>query len=528
MLLASIIIVHWNTPKTLYRQLELFSKFSEIEIIVISNSALNELTFKIVDYPKIKFIQNHENKGYAFACNQGINIAKSEWVYFLNPDIHITEQPLREWLSETINKSYVASSLLPSRSSYLKPVPSFLSLLVEFTPLKYLVPLSVFYEKTLIGGALLIKKSIIVDMGGWDERFFIWFEDSDLTKRLILKRYKIGFINVKHSHLGGESFESMSEKLQKDVFFHSMNVYANKHFGFLGKLITRLLRRRYSSAELLPIFNVGLSITIPNIKKDILDKFLEVNKIELNKYCEVIIVSNSLNPEDIWDYRRKYPKIRFILIDFNYGFSHTVNIGFNVSSTPWIGTVNDDVTLSENWAANCINCNNNLIGSVNPVIYSKNGDVESAGISILKFGKASPNVRHKTENLCDKVDATNAAAVIYSQLALNRIGLFDERFHSYLEDIDISLRLNRAGYLNLVSYKSSVIHLGRATSLEVLKNKKKIYDFRNWIYIICKNWSLHDIVIYFPQILIERIRNLSGLLKSFHTRKNREYHNVTS
>ena len=113
---------------------------------------------------------------------------------------------------------------------------------------------------------------------------------------------------------------------------------------------------------------------------------------------------------------------------------------------------------------------------------------------------------------CIEVDATNAAAVIYSREALNKVGVFDEKFGSYLEDIDLALRLKRAGYKNIVSLKTKITHLGQSTSKD-LKWRKQYLDFKNWILVILKNWSIQDLILNFPGILIERLRNFSAFLK---------------
>ena len=126
-----------------------------------------------------------------------------------------------------------------------------------------------------------------------------------------------------------------------------------------------------------------------------------------------------------------------------------------------------------------MNCVDKLTGSINPVIEKENGEIESMGIKLLVKGKAEPIIRYLSGNgravqvpkSYYEVDATNAAAVIYSKTGLNKVGLLDEKFGSYLEDIDLSLRLTRAGYKNIVSLKSRVKHVGQSSSKDLgIKN----------------------------------------------------------
>ena len=211
--------------------------------------------------------------------------------------------------------------------------------------------------------------------------------------------------------------------------------------------------------------------------------------------------------------KKKYPQVRFIPIEKNYGFASTVNIGFRASSGRWLGTINDDVILNDNWLKNLLTGTDESLGSINPIIKKTNGDIESMGIKILSKGKAEP-ITKMAIGKYSQVNATNAAAVIYSKESLNKVGIYDENFGSYLEDVDLSLRISRLGYKNLVSLKSEVIHIGQSTSKD-LNWKKQYLDFKNWILVICKNWSLKELIVNLPAIIIERLRNLSGILKSF-------------
>lgn len=223
-----------------------------------------------------------------------------------------------------------------------------------------------------------------------------------------------------------------------------------------------------------------------------------------------MIVTSGLSIHELWEYRKKFPDVRFIQIDQNHGFAHTVNIGMRVARTPIIGTQNDDVESDGSWIDRCAHLLDGKTGAVNPIIHNPKGEVESAGIQLLPRGKAKP-LKLAPED--GKVDATNAAAVLYSHSALSMVGLFDERFGSYLEDIDLSLRLKRNGFINRVCSETSVIHVGQSTSRK-MKWKKNWLDLKNWTLVILKNDSISQLVFHAPAILIERLRNVSGLLRA--------------
>lgn len=511
----SIIIVHHNTPEQLSNLLENIHKEQKFQIIVVDNASKEFSESYQKKYPLVTFIKNNVNRGYAFACNQGVTIAKGDWLLFLNPDIEISPESIHEWLLKTKEQKFQASSPKPLSENYIKPVPSVLSLLAEFTPLKWIVPLSLFTHKTLTGGALLIDKNLLINMGGWDERFFIWFEDSDVTKRLLDKHVPFGFISINYKHSGGESFKKWNNTLKKNIFFHSMEIYARKHFSLLGRVLISLVKKKYSDTKILPILQDGVSITVANMKLEMLYEFLEVNNKSYSQFDEIVIVSSALHEKDLWTLRRKYNSIRFIQIDNNSGFASTANIGLNTSTFRWTGTINDDVTMPADFLQHLMKYASKKTGSINPIIYSLGNEIESVGLQILPKGKAL-GIKTIPDSEYTKVMATNGAAIIYAHEALEKAGTFDEKFGSYLEDIDLSLRIARNGYDNIVVPSTYAVHKKHATSSTVLQGKKAWLDFKNWILVILKNWGIKKIILNSPQILIERLRNIAGIIKTIN------------
>ncbi len=510
--ILTIIIVHWNTADKLKTLLKLINN-DAYQIIVVDNASTTKLDWIKKEFPDIELIENKFNRGYSFTCNQGVTKAVGEWLLFLNPDVEITPQQI-EKLVEFSKKNELDVCSIKTNDSYQKPIPSALSLFVEFSPLnkaqRFLASLGMTgsREKTIFGGGFLIKKSVFLSVGGFDERFFLWFEDSDLSKRLTDNNHKIGWLDLPIKHSGGESFKQLDKQQKRDIFFQSMDIYAKKHFSFFGQLIVSFIKKRYSSRKLLPPLQNLISITIPNLKVNLLESFFKNNS--LSSQVEWIVVTSSIEQSQIWKWRLIYPLVRFISVAKNFGFASTVNIGFRVSSGKWLGTINDDMQMNSNWWGELSNLKEQKIGSFNPIIKRVNGETESAGIKVHLKGKAETL---KSVHKNNQVDATNAAAVIYSKEALNTVGIFDERFGSYLEDIDLSLRLKHSGFENIVSNKSEVIHAGQSTSQD-LKWQKNYLDFKNWILVILKNWSLQDLILNFPSIFIERLRNMSGLLKA--------------
>jgi GT2 family glycosyltransferase len=108
---------------------------------------------------------------------------------------------------------------------------------------------------------------------------------------------------------------------------------------------------------------------------------------------------------------------------------------------------------------------------------------------------------------------SSASIVIYHKPTLLKVGLFDERFFAYEEDVDQAYRLNKAGFKTLFVPSATSYHLGGGTSSK-MGNFRQQMDFKNWILFIAKNYSFKEIMANSPSIFIERFRNLSGVIKS--------------
>lgn len=201
---VSIITPNYNGYKFLklfFKSLLREKEYIE-EIIIIDNGSSDEsinYIKNLKNYPiKIKLIENEENLGFAKAVNQGIINAKSEYLYLLNNDVEITENTISTLLKsiENNNKIFSVSS---------KMVQYYNRTLIddagdEYTILAYtkktgnnqnISKYSEFREIfSSCGGAALYRKSIIEEIGYFDEKFFAYMEDVDIGYRSRIYGYK--------------------------------------------------------------------------------------------------------------------------------------------------------------------------------------------------------------------------------------------------------------------------------------------------------------------------------------------------
>jgi len=102
-----------------------------------------------------------------------------------------------------------------------------------------------------------------------------------------------------------------------------------------------------------------------------------------------------------------------------------------------------------------------------------------------KIGIANPMVLDMNSNICKQVDYANGACMVIRREALNKVGLFDEKFKIYFDDVDLSFRIRKAGYKIAVIEKAIIWHIGGSTTSKrsYFTNKRKhIHDIMRFMY----------------------------------------------
>ena len=245
---VTCIVVSYDTPELLLKQVSKLRN-SEVGVVISDNHAENTPQDIKISTDQYKYLDNGSNIGFGAAANRGAQEAKSEWLLFLNPDVEITSDAIKNFVKQAEDAKLDACCPKTSDTRYTHPLPSIWWFLGTYTPLKR-IPVFLRqaqkYPITLWGGCLLIRRAIFEKFGGFDERFFLWFEDSDLTKRLIDGGYKIGYLPVDGlRHQGGASFHTLPEVEKRKLFFQSAYTYTTIHGSWLDRLVVRLLQLRY-------------------------------------------------------------------------------------------------------------------------------------------------------------------------------------------------------------------------------------------------------------------------------------------
>ena len=246
----SFIIVNWNTRNLLQDCLDSIIKTAEsltYEIIVVDNSSTDGSADMLAEkYPQVKVIANRENRGFGSANNQGFAVMKGKYALLINTDAVLTTGAVRKmwaFAEATPNAAIVCGQLLNSDGSKQNSVAAFPTLLIlaaNTSLLEYLFPAkypSKRYEHaaplevdSAIGACMLIRKKALDDVAVFDERYFFFFEETDLAyamKRAGWRIYQVPDALV--YHLQGQSIgRNVRSRIE---FFRSRYQFLRKWHG---------------------------------------------------------------------------------------------------------------------------------------------------------------------------------------------------------------------------------------------------------------------------------------------------------
>ncbi len=259
----SIIIVNWNVRELLRACLASIEKhlagFS-YEIFVVDNASTDGSADMVAkNFPSVRLIANTKNAGFAKANNQGIALAKGEYILLLNPDTECVDDSLKrmtEFLDTRPDIGILGPKLLnadrtlqPSVRRFPTPLSQALILLKlhhffpNLPPLKKYFAKDFDYEKAkeadqVMGAAFLIRRAMIEKIGPLDEKYHIWFEEVDFCKRAKNAGWKV-FYDPRFSivHRGGASFAQRLSTDKQKIFNASMRRYIKKYRGFFPWLL---------------------------------------------------------------------------------------------------------------------------------------------------------------------------------------------------------------------------------------------------------------------------------------------------
>lgn len=246
----SVVILNYNVCQFLQQciiSVQRATKGLDAEIIVIDNASSDGSCDMVkAEFPGLNLIENQDNVGFSKANNQAVKLAKGDYVCILNPDTAVAEDTFIEALKrveQLPNLGAMGVYLMDGTGNFLPeskrnlPTPSrSLKKLIGRTKGKngyyatHVQPVSAGSVEILVGAFMLMKRSVYEEVGGFDEDYFMYGEDIDLSYKLIkagYQNYYDGSLTV--LHYKGESTQKDSAYLKR--FYGAMRIFYGKHFN---------------------------------------------------------------------------------------------------------------------------------------------------------------------------------------------------------------------------------------------------------------------------------------------------------
>lgn len=295
---VSIVIVSFNTCRLLDECIASIKKETRCshEIIVVDNASTDESCGMLrKKYPDVRLIENEKNVGFAKANNQGFAIASGRYYLMLNPDTVVLEGAIDKLIAFMDQNPGVGicSPRNVDREGNLQRncdhFPSFWNNLCSYTNLVNIFPKVNMFRRSrmlywdysdlrdvdrVMGCSLMIRVNLYHQLGGMDENYFMYFEETDLCYRSKKSGYRtvyIPYASLIHYH--GESTKEVLEKnvINRtiiDYHYKSQYYFLKKNYGMFQMLVNRLLDCTY-----------GLSLIMRNVfRSDKIKRNLSLKK----------------------------------------------------------------------------------------------------------------------------------------------------------------------------------------------------------------------------------------------------------
>jgi len=222
----SVVIVNWNTESLLRDCLRSVYDTVEgmtFEVIVVDNASSDgSVAMLKVEFPQVRRIENYENRGFAAANNQAFRVMTGRYALLLNSDTVLTGGAACElyaFMEEHPEAVMACGQLLNadgSKQNSIAAFPTLLSLLVNVPLLEILFPARYPSKRqeyphpievdSGIGACLIVRKSAIDGVGGLDERYFFFFEETDWARTMREAGWKIYHVpTARIYHFQGKS-----------------------------------------------------------------------------------------------------------------------------------------------------------------------------------------------------------------------------------------------------------------------------------------------------------------------------------
>ncbi|MBN1617749.1 glycosyltransferase family 2 protein [Candidatus Dojkabacteria bacterium] len=293
-----------------------------------------------------------------------------------------------------------------------------------------------------------------------------------------------------------ESFDSLYGQIIKKIIIDNLQIFKHKS-----------QEMRLPSVPLVSIIVVNWN------GEKYLDDFFNSLLVQTYKNFEVIFVDHASIDNSISiakSYINKGLDVKIIRRNRNYGFSPGNNLGVLRSKGKVLFLLNNDVKLDENCINNALfamqtyKCKK--LGAIFPKVlfWDRPGVINSLEAKWNHLYQwidyCNGKIDCNEDNSMKKIFGTIFPAVFIERQTFIDIGLFDNIFFSYAEDMDISYRLNVLGYTNISVPFSFLYHKYRSSSQEKVQTEFSVFwGVRNYLFVLLKNMEFIHLARVFPK-----------------------------
>ncbi len=272
-----VVIVNWNSGSQVLECVSSIARGSDSDlarIIVVDNGSTDGSEKQLLPLKAVQLIEAGSNLGFGKACNLGARHGNAKYILFLNPDAAVYPASLQSLLDymerpDTQDVGVCGVQLkdeLGEISRSCTRFPTVTGFLAHTVGLDHFIPkLGHFMREWdhesdrsvdhVIGAFYLIRREIFDRLQGFDERFFVYLEDLDLSRRVKALGWRVEFLSsVQAYHKGGGT----SDQVKARRLFYSQRskiIYSYKYFGFFGATLVLL-----STLLLEPLSRTAISI----------------------------------------------------------------------------------------------------------------------------------------------------------------------------------------------------------------------------------------------------------------------------
>ncbi len=254
----------------------------------------------------------------------------------------------------------------------------------------------------------------------------------------------------------------------------------------------------------------GVTVVIPNWnRREMVVRLIGLLRAQTQAVAEILVVDNG--SDDGSAEAARTAGARVIEMDRNAGFAAAVNRGVKQTATELVTVLNNDVEPRADWLERLVEAMDDpqvwfacgkLLSASDPTVLDGAYDALSRGGCAWRCGSGRKDGPVWNEPAASPF-APFTAALFRTEL-FGRVGLLDERFESYLEDVDFGLRAARAGCGGVYVPGAVAVHQGSATLGRWHKDVVRLIA-RNQVLLVAKHYSKRDLARYLWPVLVGQV-----------------------